>query len=74
MPTRPPTTGWKGQIVTPIDSFALDATTEVIDGVQYLVWAPEDPAIRGNSNLYIARMANPWTLDSEPVMPHQAGI
>lgn len=40
----------------------------MIDGVQYLVWAQKDPAIEGNSNLYIAKMANPWTLDSEPVM------
>ena len=58
----------KGQIVTPVDSFSLDATTEVIDGVQYLVWAQKDPAIEGNSNLYIAKMTNHWTLESEPVM------
>ncbi|KFF31561.1 family 43 glycosylhydrolase [Bifidobacterium bombi] len=58
----------KGRIETPIDSFSLDATTEVIDGVQYLVWAQKDPAIEGNSNLYIARMSDPWTLASEPVM------
>lgn len=39
----PTTDNWveKGQIVTPIDSFALDATTEVIDGVQYLGLGPE---------------------------------
>ena len=36
--------------------------------MQYLVWAQKDPAIEGNSNLYIAKMANPWTLGSEPVM------
>ena len=72
----PTTDNWveKGQIVTPIDSFALDATTEVIDGVQYLVWAQKDPAIEGNSNLYIAKMANPWTLESEPRHALQAGI
>ncbi|OZG50392.1 family 43 glycosylhydrolase [Bombiscardovia coagulans] len=58
----------KGQIHTPIDSFSLDATTDVIDGVQYLIWAQKDPEIEGNSNLYIARMENPWTLASEPVM------
>lgn len=58
----------KGQIQTPIDSFSLDATTEVIDGVQYLVWAQKDPQIEGNSNLYIAAMENPWTLKSAPVM------
>lgn len=58
----------KGQIVTPMDSFSLDATTEVIDGVQYLVWAQKDYDIPGNSNLYIAPMANPWTLAADPVM------
>ncbi|BDR52334.1 alpha-N-arabinofuranosidase [Bombiscardovia nodaiensis] len=58
----------KGQIHTPVDSFSLDATTEVIDGIQYLIWAQKDPAIEGNSNLYIAKMKNPWTLESEPVM------
>lgn len=66
----PTTDNWveKGQVVTQFDTFSLDATTEVIDGVQYLVWAQKDPDIPGNSNLYIARMKNPWTLDSEPVM------
>ncbi|BDR55258.1 alpha-N-arabinofuranosidase [Bombiscardovia apis] len=66
----PMSSNWveKGQIETPIDSFSLDATTAVIGGVQYLIWAQKDPAIEGNSNLYIARMKNPWTLDSEPVM------
>ncbi len=58
----------KGRIVTPVDSFSLDATTAVIGGVQYLVWAQKDPEIEGNSNLYIARMSNPWTLETEPVM------
>ncbi|WP_418969056.1 family 43 glycosylhydrolase [Alloscardovia omnicolens] len=58
----------KGQIVTPIDSFSLDATSTVIDGVQYLIWAQKDPQIEGNSNLYIAQMSNPWTLATEPVM------
>ena len=60
--------GRKGQIVTPIDSFALDATTFVHRGTQYLVWAQKDPAIEGNSNLYIAPMSDPWTLGGEPVM------
>ena len=66
----PTTDNWveKGQIVTPMDSFSLDATTEAIDGVQYLVWAQKDYDIPGNSNLYIAPMANPWTLAADPVM------
>ncbi|MCR2807831.1 glycoside hydrolase family 43 protein [Paenibacillus soyae] len=58
----------KGQLKTDWESFSLDATTFEHRGVRYLVWAQKDPAIRGNSNLYIAEMSNPWTLASEQVM------
>ena len=58
----------KGRIDTGRDTFALDATTFEFKGRQYLVWAQNDPAIAGNTNLYIALMKNPWVLDSEAVM------
>ncbi|NEG95506.1 family 43 glycosylhydrolase [Bifidobacterium sp. SMB2] len=59
----------RGKVDTGMDTFALDATTFVhTDGRQYLIWAQQDLAIEGHSNLYIARMANPWTLETEPVM------
>jgi len=58
----------KGQIVTDWDSFSLDATSFVHNGEQYLVWAQQDPAIQGNTNLYIASMSNPWTLGSKQVL------
>lgn len=58
----------RGQVDTGWESFALDATSFVKDGEQYLVWAQEDRAIRGHSNLYIARMADPWTLATPAVM------
>ncbi|WP_169087931.1 family 43 glycosylhydrolase [Paenibacillus sp. PL91] len=58
----------KGQIVTDWDSFSLDATSFEHNGEQYLVWAQQDPAIQGNTNLYIAMMDNPWTLKSKQVM------
>ena len=59
----------KGRVDTcGLDTFALDATTFVCDGTQYLVWAQKDPAIEGNTNLYIASMENPWTLGSDMVM------
>ncbi|BDZ62065.1 extracellular exo-alpha-(1-_5)-L-arabinofuranosidase [Demequina sediminis] len=66
----PMTGSWveRGQIDTGWESFALDATSFVVGGVQYLVWAQQDLAIPGNSNLYIARMENPWTLASEAVL------
>ena len=61
--------GWteKGQIATPMDSFALDATTFTVNGTRYLSWAQKDPAIATNSNVYIARLSNPWTLAGTPV-------
>lgn len=58
----------KGQIRTRWESFSLDATTFEHRGVRYLVWAQKDPAIPGNSNLYISAMSNPWTLRGEQVM------
>ncbi|WP_229069122.1 family 43 glycosylhydrolase [Actinoplanes sp. DH11] len=61
---NPLTTNWteKGQISTPWNTFALDASTFVANGVRYLIWAQQEPGIATNSNLYIARLANPWTI------------
>lgn len=58
----------KGQIVTNWESFSLDETTFTHDGIRYLVWAQRDYEIRGNSNLYIAKMENPWTLAGRQVL------
>jgi GH43 family beta-xylosidase len=57
----------RGQLKTLWESFTLDATTFEHDGVRYLVWAQKDPAIEGNSNLYIAAMSTPWTISGTPV-------
>jgi GH43 family beta-xylosidase len=58
----------KGQIKTDWESFALDATSFEHKGQQYLVWAQKDPHVRGNSNLYIAPLENPWTIQGPQVM------
>ncbi|EDY83931.1 glycosyl hydrolase, family 43 [Verrucomicrobiia bacterium DG1235] len=60
---------WSGpvQIDTGMDTFCLDATTFEHKGVLYYVWAQKEQGIRGNSNLYIAKMDTPLTLASEPV-------
>jgi GH43 family beta-xylosidase len=55
------------RIETGLDTFSLDATTFTHRGVTYYVWAQKDPAIRGNSNLYIARMRNGAELATPPV-------
>ncbi|MCH4057958.1 MAG: family 43 glycosylhydrolase [Lactobacillaceae bacterium] len=66
----PLTTNWqvKGQIKTPQDSFSLDATVFELKDELYYLWAQQAPAIPGNSNLYLARMANPWTLATAPTL------
>jgi len=65
----------KGQIKTWRESFALDATTFEHEGHLYYIWAQKDPEIEGNSNLYISKMENPWTLIGPHTMiatPEQA--
>lgn len=58
----------KGKIVMNWESFNLDATTFEHKGERYLVWAQNDPAIKGNTNLYIAAMENPWTIRGTQIM------
>jgi len=58
----------KGQLKTAWESFSLDATTFAHRGTHYLVWAQKDPKIRGNTNLYIARMDSPWSIVGPQVM------
>ena len=58
----------RGQLRTQFESFSLDATTFEHKGVNYLVWAQHDPAIGGNTNLYIARMDTPWSITGRPVL------
>ena len=58
----------KGQIQTNWESFSLDATTFEHESRRYLVWAQHDPRIGGNTNLYIAEMSSPWTINGEQVM------
>ncbi|MCQ9216448.1 Beta-xylosidase, GH43 family [Streptococcus gallolyticus] len=52
----------KGQVRTQYESFSIDATAFELEGELYYIWAQLDPRIPGNSNLYISKMENPWTL------------
>lgn len=66
----PLTDSWEflGPVDTGLDSFCLDATTFTHRGQLYYLWAQKDPAIPGNSNLYLAPMATPWQLAGAPVL------
>lgn len=57
----------RDRIHTDFDTFSLDATTFEHRGVRYLVWAQAEPDIDTNSNLYIARMSDPSTLQGPQV-------
>ncbi|MGW1269571.1 family 43 glycosylhydrolase [Streptomyces sp. NPDC002491] len=65
---NPLTATWteKGQIKTTWESFSLDSTTFVVNGVRYLAWAQRNPAENNNTSLFIAKMANPWTITGTP--------
>jgi|GEM_PF-327545 len=58
----------KGQIKTQWDTFSLDATTFENHGTRYLAWAQKDPAIKGNTHLYLAKMDTPWSITGPQVM------
>jgi len=60
----------RGQIKTGWESFALDATVMEHNGDIYYIWAQDDKRVseESHSNIYIAKMKNPWTLSSEPVL------
>lgn len=55
------------QVDTGMDTFCLDATTFTHRDQLYYVWAQKEEGIRGNSNLYIAKMDRPDAISSEPV-------
>jgi GH43 family beta-xylosidase len=61
--------GWlpPRRMVTAWDTFTLDATTFTHRGKRYFLWAQSEPGIATNSNLYIAEMASPLELATEPV-------
>ena len=64
----------KGQLKTNWESFALDATTFVHRGTRYLLWAQRDPNVKGNSNLYLAKMDTPWSITGRQVMISQPDL
>jgi GH43 family beta-xylosidase len=58
----------RGQIDTGWESFALDSTVFEHRGKRYLLWAQQQPGIKGNTNLYIAEMDSPITIKKPAVM------
>lgn len=58
----------KGQIDTGWENFALDMTSFIHNDEQYVIWAQKPSGETDiNSNLYIAKCQNPWTLKTDAV-------
>jgi GH43 family beta-xylosidase len=61
----------RGQLRTGWESFTLDADVFEHRGRRYLLWAQQQPGIKGNTNLYIAPLATPTTLAGPAVLLSQ---
>lgn len=59
-----PTWRYAGQIHTPTDGFALDASTFVVGEQRYLIWAEQDAARSVNSVLNLAKIDAQFQLQS----------
>lgn len=58
---------YKGQITDPTNKWAIDGTVLQTGGQLYFIWSGWEGDTNVRQNLYIARMSNPWTIDSNRV-------
>lgn len=57
----------KGKISDPTDKWAIDGTVLEQSGQLYFIWSGWDGDVDVQQNLYIAKMANPWTIEGNRV-------
>jgi GH43 family beta-xylosidase len=55
----------KGKVADSTDWWAIDADLFEVNGVHYLLWSGWKGETNGEQDIFIARMSNPWTIDSE---------
>ena len=54
----------KGKLLTPGDKWSIDGSIFEHKKRLYFIWSGWDGDVNGYQNIYIARMKNPWTLDT----------
>ncbi len=59
---------FKGKVSDKSDKWAIDGSVFWLRGELYFVWSGWEGDVDGQQNIYIARMSNPWTIDSERVL------
>lgn len=55
----------KGKVTDSTDKWAIDADLFTVHGVHYLLWSGWKGDKNGEQDIFIARMSNPWTIDSQ---------
>lgn len=58
---------FKGKVADITDKWAIDGDVFENDGELYMAWSGWEGDENGQQNIYIARMSNPWTIESERV-------
>jgi GH43 family beta-xylosidase len=57
----------KGKVADPSDRWAIDASVFENAGKLYMIWSGWQGATNGVQSIYIAELANPWTMKGERV-------
>ena len=58
---------WKGQISDATNKWEIDGDVAQINGSLYMVWSGWEGDANGEQDIYVARMSNPWTIESNRV-------
>lgn len=59
---------FKGKIAANPDRWAIDGNVFKYKGQLYMIWSGWEGDSNGQQNIYIARMENPWTINSNRVL------
>jgi GH43 family beta-xylosidase len=57
----------KGKVADETDKWAIDASVFENKGQLYMIWAGWEGDENGEQDIYIAKLKNPWTIDSKRV-------
>ena len=57
----------RGQVQLPDNRWAIDGTSVVLNGQQYMAWSGWPGADNGVQNIYLCKMKDPWTADGPRV-------